>query len=86
MGYYTQSRSAFPVTLELYEVEALIDWHRAEEFNAADDGDYSAAGCSKTRREALEEMLKSRREAMKTEALEITKKNLAVTNGDRNNG
>jgi len=67
MGYYTQSRSALPVTLELYELEAIIEWHRDVEFRAADGRDYSTAESSKSRREGLEELLRSRREQMKAD-------------------
>lgn len=76
MGF-THSRSALTTKLEQYEVEALIDWHRAQEFTFADDGDYPAAQSAKQRREDLEQQLSERREEMKAEALELTKKNLA---------
>lgn len=78
MGHYTQSRTAFPVTLELYEVEALIDYHRGSEYTAADDRDYSTAESSKSRREDLEGQLLARRKQIQAEALEQTKKNLAA--------
>jgi len=63
----SQSRSAFPVTLELYEVEALIDWHEGNEHRAADDYDYPAAENSKCRGEDLKEQLLARRQALTAE-------------------
>jgi hypothetical protein len=67
---FTQSRSAFPVTLELYEVELLIDSHRASEYSAADEEDYQAAANNKQRREELERLLLERRKWLQAEALE----------------
>lgn len=74
---WTTSRSAFPVTLEISEIEALIEWHRNEEYRFADRSEYSDAASCKQRREFLEQAIKERREVLRTEALEITKKNLA---------
>lgn len=68
----SQSRSAFPITLELYEVEALIDWHRDAEYKAADDYDYPTAENSKRRREDLEAQLLARRQALTAEAAAFT--------------
>lgn len=77
---YTQSRSAFPVTLELYEVELLIDCHRASEISAADDYDYPAAERNKSRREMLEALLFARREDLTAET-DATRKMSSVPHG-----
>ena len=65
---FTHSRSAFEVKLELYEVELLIDAHRASEYAAADDQDYHTALSSKQRREELERLLLARRKELEAEA------------------
>jgi len=75
---FTQSRSALPVTLEQYEVQALIDWHMDQEFRAADDSRYTEADGHRRRREAMKGALEAKGAEMRAEALEQTKKNLAL--------
>lgn len=40
---HTQSRSAVSVMLERYEMEALIAWHRDEQYRLCDDEKYQEA-------------------------------------------
>lgn len=39
--------------LETYELDALIDWHREEQYKAAGDEDYASAADHKRRAEEL---------------------------------
>jgi len=61
---FTHSRSAIDIKLEIYEVEALIDWHHENQYRSADRAEYQEAANSKQRSDELEGQLKAHRDAL----------------------
>ena len=62
------SRSAIEVTLELYELEALIGWHTDQKWRHADREEYSEAEICKRRMDELYAILTQRKHDMKVES------------------
>lgn len=58
---FTHSRSAMNVKLEIFEVEALIEWHHDNQYRFADDHKYRDAADSQQRRSDLTEELNQHR-------------------------
>ena len=58
---FTHSRSAIDIKLEIYELEALIDWHRDNQYREADDQKYQEAANSQQRASELIERLNEHR-------------------------
>ena len=58
---FTHSRSAADLKLEIYEIEALIQFHRDNQWEAANKEDYQLAANSKQRADQIEELLKEHR-------------------------
>ena len=57
----SRSRSAMSITLEIYEVEALIEWHRDNQWRYADKQEYQEAADSQSRAsEIIEELTQHR--------------------------
>lgn len=61
------SRSAVEVTLELYELEALIGWHTDQKWRHADREEYSEAESCKRRLDELYGILNQRKHDMEVE-------------------
>ena len=61
------SRSAIDVTLELYELEALIGWHTDQKWKHADWEEYSEAESCKRRIDELYGVLNQRKHDMEVE-------------------
>jgi hypothetical protein len=51
------SLTAKPVILERYEIEALIDWHRDQQYRCAEKEEYAEANDHKHRTEQLRDQL-----------------------------
>lgn len=64
---FTQSRSAMDLKLEIYEVEALIEWHHDNQYRFADKQEYREAADSQQRRSNLIEDLNQHRAKLATE-------------------
>jgi len=62
------SRSAIEVTLELYELEALISWHTDEKWNHANREEYAEAESCKRRIDELYAILNQRKHDMEVES------------------
>ncbi len=61
------SRSAVEVTLELYELEALIGWHTDQKWKHADREEYSEAESTKRRLDELYGILNRRKHDLEVE-------------------
>lgn len=59
MSNVCHSRTALPVTLERYEIEALIEWHMEQRFRAADREEYADAQNHLNHEKELREILKT---------------------------
>ena len=84
------SRSAVDVTLELYELEALIGWHTDQKWRHADREAYFEAESCKRRIDELYGILNQRKHDMEVESAVDRLSNRVpaapVTNGDRSHG
>jgi protein associated with RNAse G/E len=64
---FTHSRSAMDIKLEIYEIEALVQFHRDSQWEAANKEEYQQAANDKQRADELEEMLKVHRTMLSEE-------------------
>lgn len=61
------SRSAFEITVEIVEAQALADWHRSNMHESADKLDYADAESSKRRADELDALVQKRISECKAE-------------------
>lgn len=64
---FTHSRSAMDVKLEIYEVEAMIEWHHDNQYRFADSQQYREAADSQQRRSELIDQLNQHRAKLAAE-------------------
>lgn len=63
----SMSRSAVDVKLELYEIEALFEWHREKQWLLADKEEYREAADHQERAADLMQQLTERKAALAAE-------------------